>query len=181
MLTTPCSIKSKVGSEQVEYNVWDYFEYLATQFLSESRHLVPPVDHTGQLTLADLEVRQYHQCRLEFYDESPRPGAILPMEQDHQVEYDCDSLNVAPLEWPDVVVPYADSTTVFDIIPEQVFVYGWPFFWKPSWMSVDSKEGIEKYCNIRSSGMSLEQLRTSHSTASSPTAVAFSADSCMSG
>ena len=165
---TLLSIKSKFESEGIEYDLWDYFEWLASQFLSEFRHLVPLVDHAGQLTLADLELHQYYECRLEFYDEVPRPGAISPMEQEPPDHYDWDSLDVAPPEWPfprfqssDVVVPYTDPTTVFDIIPEQVFVHGRPFFWKPSWMSVESKDAVEKYCKIHSSGMSLEQLRTS--------------------
>lgn len=164
------STQSKIDSEQTEHSLWDYLDWIASLFLPELRNLVPQVNYTGKLTLADLQHRQYLQCRLEFHNESPRPGGIYPMDPAEQEDYegDFDSPGPTSCEWPfphfqpsDVIVPYSDPTTVFDIVPTKVFVDNRPYFWKPSWISDESRHGLEKYSTIQSSGIPAGQLPTS--------------------
>jgi hypothetical protein len=162
------SSRAKIDSEHDEPELWEYHEQIASYFLSALREVVPDVNYVGRLTLADLQLKQHYQCRLEFYDEEPRPSAIIEAESQEEDEDDCDYFGPATATWPfprfqasDVEVCYDDPTTIFEIVPEKVFVHGKAFFWKPSWISDESRQGVEKYCRIHGSSRSPQELLTS--------------------
>jgi hypothetical protein len=128
--------KAKFGSDSDEPDLWDYLDVIASHFLPTFQKLAPIIQHVGKLTLTDLQARQYYKCQLEFYDEVPHPGAITRMDPNEQNFLDdwCDP-ETAPFESPfprfqpsDVEVAFDDPSTVFEVVPEKVFVQGQTLF-----------------------------------------------------
>ena len=132
------------------------------------------------MTLVDLQVRHDYNAQLEFYDETPHPGPILVKQPDdedleeddedygeqHDWYYDGVYLILASFPFPrfrpaDVLLPYDDPATIFDIIPKKVFVNGVMLYYKRAWILEDSARAIEKYQKILASGHPPEELRTS--------------------
>ena len=132
------------------------------------RELAPTVHHIGKLTLADLQAHQYYKCRLEFHDEVPSPSSVTRMDPSEEESLDdCCNLQTVPFDssFPrfqpsDVEVVFDDPSTVFEIIHEKVFVQGQELFWKPSWISDEFVEAVEKYSRIHQSGLCLNQFKT---------------------
>ncbi|KAK1807769.1 hypothetical protein LTR12_017884, partial [Friedmanniomyces endolithicus] len=162
------STKAKFGSEDEENNVWEHLEELASYFIPAFRNVAPKVNHVGNLTLEDLQLRHYFQCRLDFHDELPRASAITRTDPIEEIDCGCDNLGLSTLQCPlprfrprDVEVSYSDPTTIFEVIPEKVVVNGQSLFWKPPWILDELKEGIEKYDRIRQSDIPPAELLTS--------------------
>jgi hypothetical protein len=161
--------KAKLGSGSNELDLWDYLDGIASHFLPTFKKLAPIIHHVGNLTLADLQARQYYKSQLEVYDEVPHPSTIIRMDPIEQNSVDdWHDPGMTPFKSPfprfqpsDVEVAFDDPSTVFEVVPEKVFVQGQTFFWKPSWISNESKEGVEKYSKIHQSGIPPDQLLTS--------------------
>ncbi|KAF2434365.1 hypothetical protein EJ08DRAFT_646780 [Tothia fuscella] len=161
--------KPKLSFSSDEDELWDYVETIASHFLPALQKLAPVVNHVGKFTLADLQSRQYYKCELEFFNELPRPGPISPMDLDEEGFLDeYQDLKPPPIQSPfprfqlsEVEVAFSEPSTVFDIIPETVYVKGVKLFWKPSWILQESRDSIEKYRKIQQSGLSTEELATS--------------------
>jgi hypothetical protein len=144
-----------------------YFDRIASHSLPALRKLAPRVRHTGKLTLADIRARQYYQCQLAFRNEVPHLGPISAMDASEEGFLD-DAYDETPIHWPfpsvqlsDVEVPYDYPNTIFDLVPEKVFVRGKQFYWKPTFIFEESEAVVDKYHKIRQSGLSLSQLLTS--------------------
>ncbi|KAF2429748.1 hypothetical protein EJ08DRAFT_590327, partial [Tothia fuscella] len=58
--------------DEYEIELWDFQEAVAAHFLPAVHELAPSTNHTGKLTLADLQKRRYYTAELGYNHEEPR-------------------------------------------------------------------------------------------------------------